>query len=73
MLASPTQAVAFFTGELLPVPFSATPVIAAKKFWFYRSTDLVSGCWPSTVANRGSCRFCRSNNDQVRLLLLISL
>ena len=31
-LASPTQAVAFFTGELLPVPFSATPVIAAKKF-----------------------------------------
>ena len=28
-----------FTGELLPIPFSATPVIAAKKFWFHRSTD----------------------------------
>jgi hypothetical protein len=35
VLASPKQAVAFFTGELLPIPFSATPVIAAKKFWFH--------------------------------------
>ena len=36
----PTQAVAFCPGELLPVPFPSTSVIAAKKFRFHRSTDL---------------------------------
>ena len=69
----PTQGTVFSAGELLPIPFPATSVIASEKLRFHRCADLDVRMLPKNSCQRSRGRLCRSNDDEVGPLLLIGL